>query len=96
MWAIGRYDLRLGTREFWDMAPREFGALMARHVEGIKMQFRPTATLAAMYANAHLPEGQKVSAEDFVPGEGPEPVTCPELESAAWRAWAEQHNKRSG
>ena len=75
------------------MAPREFGALMARHVEAIKMAFRPSATLAAMYANAH---GSKVSAEDFIPGEGSEPATCPEIEQASWRAWAAEHNKRGG
>jgi len=73
------------------MAPREFGALMARHVEGIKMQFRPTATLAAMYANAHMPAGQRVKAEDFVPGgavegDGPGPIT----RAAAEAAWVDQ------
>jgi hypothetical protein len=75
------------------MSPREFGALMARHVEAIKMQFRPAATLAAMYANAH---GATVTAEDFIPGEGSEPMSCPELEGAAWRAWAAEHNKQVG
>jgi hypothetical protein len=73
------------------MSPREFGALMARHVEGIKMQFRPMATLAAMYANAH---GSQASVEDFIPGESAEPASCPEIEKAAWRAWAEAHNER--
>jgi len=46
-----------------------------------------------MYANAH---GGKASPEDFVPGESEPVATCPELESAVWRKWAEDHNKRGG
>jgi len=55
------------------------------------MSFRTTATLAALYCNAHLPEGQKVTAEDFVPGErGPGGVP-PEIEELQWKRFAEQH-----
>jgi hypothetical protein len=56
------------------------------------MGFRATATLAALYCNAHLPEGQKVTADDFVPGErGGVP---PEIEELQWNRFTEQHGAR--
>ena len=64
---------------------------MNRHVEQIKMQFRTTATLAALYANAHLPEGSKVTPDDFVPGAGHETGTPPEIESLRWKRFSERN-----
>ncbi len=57
------------------------------------MKFRTTATLAALYCNAHLPAGQKVTPADFVPGEqGPGGVP-PEIEALQWKRFAEEHGK---
>lgn len=50
-----------------------------------------SSILAALYANAHLPEGQKVSAEDFVPGEAAPQGPPPELQAAAWKRFADKH-----
>jgi hypothetical protein len=85
----------LSESEFWEADPEFFSALMDRHIESIKMQFRPTATLAALYANAHLPEGSKVSADDFVPGEGIEHGQPPELEALRWKRFTDQHNEKA-
>lgn len=68
---------------------------MDRHIESIKMKFRTTATLAVLYANAHLPEGSKVTADDFVPGEGSESGSPPELEALRWKRFTDQHSEKA-
>ena len=40
LWAIARYDLRLGESEFWQLTPRQFIALQRRkeeHYERLSM-----------------------------------------------------------
>lgn len=42
--------------------------MLARYYESIDLTFWPTATLAALYVNAHLPQNHRpVSAEEFIP-----------------------------
>jgi hypothetical protein len=82
--------------EFWEAGPASFAALMDRHVESIKVRFRATATLAALYANAHLPEGSKVTPEDFVPGERETRGPPPELEAIQARRFADRCERDNG
>ena len=51
LWAVGRYDLRLGEREFWSLVPRQFMALTRRLTEERKRrEYGPALIVSAIAA----------------------------------------------
>ncbi len=76
------------------MLPNEFDLLCWRREVELQNAWGPTALLASIYVNAHLPEGEsKVKPTDFIPGmaepkptfePGVIPITADELK----RQWS--------
>lgn len=70
---------------------------MERAGLAIKRMFMPSAILASLYVNAHLPASEpRVIPEDFLPGAKSEdlPAVAPEVLSIMRRKAMEAHNRR--
>lgn len=69
MWAIGRYDLRLTSEEFWSLSLRETFLLIDRWDAAEQRQDRRAAIAPCILANVHRGKDQKpYKIEDFMPG----------------------------
>jgi hypothetical protein len=69
LWSIGRFDLRLGEKEFWSLTPKLFNLLLERKEAADRQEFLRSGIIAAAVVNFSMCHPDKpVSPTDFVPG----------------------------
>ena len=65
LWAVGRYDLRLTTEEFWGLVPRQFLALLKRvRSERQRLEYGPALIVTAIQS---LVTKKKLDITQFMP-----------------------------
>lgn len=65
LWAVGRYDLRLTTEEFWGLVPRQFMALLKRaRSERQRREYGPALIVTAIQS---LVSKKKLDITRFMP-----------------------------
>ena len=66
---MGRYDLNLKDREFWDLTLKELNALIDRLTEDNQRADYRVGRICAIIVNTTPRKSKKVyTAEDFMPG----------------------------
>ena len=75
LWALGRYDLKLGEDEFWELTLRELMALMERFEAAVDWMNYRSSIICAVIANAFRDTKKRRKAFtpwDFIPAIGEE------------------------
>ena len=86
MWAVGRYDLKLGEEEFWHLTPRQYVALLERHEGAMEWEDYRTGIIAATIANMlQGKKGKNLKPEDFMPTRKRKKQTPEEMLAVAQR-----------
>jgi hypothetical protein len=70
LWSVGVYDLKLTSRGFWALTPREYRALVDRQLEAERAQdwrFGQLATLVAGVAGSKHTDETPFQPWDFFP-----------------------------
>ena len=65
LWAVGRYDLRLTSEEFWGLVPRQFMALLKRaRSERQRREYGPALIVTAIQS---LVSKKRLDVTRFMP-----------------------------
>lgn len=103
LWAVGRYDLGLGTEEFWSLTPRQFRLLVERKHEAERAEYWRAAlgAWASIAPHTDPKKGRQPRIEDFIPdGYGRpmrvQPVAAPKKDPNELREWLRMMNRRAG
>jgi hypothetical protein len=67
VWSFARHDLGLSDAEFWDLTPRQFGAIAERHSAAYERDLARSALICATLANIHRDPDKK--PEPFLPAD---------------------------
>jgi hypothetical protein len=69
-WSVALYDLHLTTDEFYDLTPRQFGALHKRHLYKVEHDEFMFAQLNSWIANTGFRNAEKPTTPyDFMPSQ---------------------------
>ena len=69
LWSVARFDFGLAEREFWEMTPRQFSALLKRWENARKFEAVQFALMRREIINwsARRMDGPPVTLEDLLP-----------------------------